>query len=64
MSDSQSFFTLIDFFQIALFLFACYCCYLAGKFNGAINMVNHMLDNDIITEQDLDKLDEKLNSKD
>lgn len=59
-----NFLSLIDFFQIGLLLVACYCCYLAGKFNGAINLVNHMLDNDIITEQDLDRLDEKLNSKD
>jgi len=27
------------------------------------NMVNHMLDNDIITEDDLDRLDKKLDSK-
>ena len=57
-------FNLMDFLQIVLLLLACYCCYLAGKFNGAINLVNHMLDNDIITEDDLDKLEDKLNSKD
>ena len=56
-------FNLMDFLQLALLLLACYCCYLAGKFNGAINMVNHMLDNDIITEDDLDRLDRKLDSK-
>lgn len=63
MSNSQSFFSMMDFIELGLLLLACYACYVAGKFNGAINMVNHMLDNDIITEQDLDKLEERLNSK-
>ena len=56
-------FNLMDFLQLALLLLSCYCCYQAGKFNGAINMVNHMLDNNIITEDDLDRLDKKLDSK-
>ena len=55
--------TFMNFIEIVLLLFACFSCYLAGKFNGAINMVNHMLDNDIITEDDLDKLDRKLDTK-
>ena len=53
----------MDFVRIILLLLACYCCYLAGKFKGAINMVNHMLDNDIITEDDLDRMNEKLDAK-
>lgn len=63
MSDTQSFFTLMDFIQIILLLVACFTCYQAGKFNGAVGMVNMMLDNDIIKEEQLDELQEKIESQ-
>lgn len=63
MSDTQSFFTVMDFIQIILLLLACFTCYHAGKFAGAVGMVNMMLDNDIIDEEHLDELKEKLESQ-
>lgn len=46
----------LDIIQIVLLLLACYLCYLAGKFNGVQSVISLLLDKDIITEKDLDRL--------
>lgn len=60
MSDTFSFISIMDFIQIVLMLVACFCCYHAGKFSGAVGMVNLMLDNKIIDEEHLDELKDKI----
>lgn len=64
MSDTHSWFTVMDVIQILLLLLACFLCYHAGRFSGAVGMVNLMLDNNIIDEEHLDELTEKINSQD
>ena len=63
MSDINSWFTMMNVIEILLLLAACFTCYHAGRFSGAVGMVNMMLDNDIIDEEHLDELKEKLESQ-
>lgn len=63
MSDSYSLFTMMNLIELVLLLLACFTCYHAGRFSGAVGMVNMMLDNDIIKEEQLDELKEKLESE-
>lgn len=53
-------FSILDFFHIALLLATCFACYVAGRINGASNMVIAMLDYKILTEKDLDKLQKRM----
>lgn len=46
----------LDFIQILLLVFACYCCYLAGKLNGAVNLASRLIDANIITFEQLEKI--------
>jgi hypothetical protein len=63
MSDTNTLFTFMDVIQIFLLLLACFFCYQAGRFSGAVGIVNMMLDNNIIDEEHLDELTEKLKSQ-
>lgn len=63
MSDSYSLFTMMNLIELVLLLLACFTCYHAGRFSGAVGMVNMMLDNEIIDEKHLDELKEKLESQ-
>lgn len=46
----------LDIGQILWMLAACAACYLTGKYNGTVNAVNFLLERNIITQSDLDKL--------
>ena len=54
-------YTLFDFIQIILLLTACLSCYIAGKWKGAGEMCEMLLDERIIKSSDLDKLNKKYN---
>lgn len=48
----------LDFTQILLMLGACYACYMWGRTGGIEDAIVTLLDKKIITEQDLEKLEE------
>jgi hypothetical protein len=48
----------LDITQIVLLLAACYACFLWGKFNGIDAAVSLLLEKRIITETDLEKLND------
>jgi hypothetical protein len=54
-------FSLMDFIHIALMLGACISCYLAGKINGAANIISELVDDNIVT---LERLERWANNKD
>lgn len=48
----------LDITEIVLQLLACYACYIWGKSTGIGEAIGVLLHKKIITEKDLDKLDE------
>jgi len=56
-------FNYVDLFHIALLVGSCIACYVAGKINGAANFCALLIDQKVLTMNDLDKLHDRL-SKD
>jgi hypothetical protein len=54
----------LDLIQIFWMLAACYFCYLAGKNGGIRDTIHILMDNGIVTKEDLKKLDDKLQKED
>lgn len=53
--------SLYEIIEIALLLLACYACYQAGIKKGITDTIDLVIDNDMITVDDLNKmLDKKL----
>lgn len=54
-----------EIIEIVLLLLACYACYQAGVRKGIADTVELVLDNDLVTPEDFNKLlDKKLNELD
>lgn len=51
----------LDLVQIGLLIVTCIVCYIAGKINGAANIVSELVNDKIVT---LDRLERWANSKD
>jgi hypothetical protein len=56
-------FNYMDLIHVVLLVAACISCYVAGKINGAANFCALLIDQKVLTMNDLDKLHDKL-SKD
>lgn len=53
-------FNFLDFIHIALMVGACIACYIAGKINGAANLVAELVNDKIVT---LDRLERWVENK-
>lgn len=54
----------LDLVQIVWLVGACFFCYLAGKNSGIRDTIHILMDNGIVTKDDLKKLDKKLQEND
>lgn len=55
---------ILDIIQLALLLGACFSCYIWGRVNGSVDLMKIMVDNRIISNENLKRLDKVLDKKD
>ena len=54
----------LDVVQLIWLVGACFLCYLSGKNAGIRDTIHVLMDNGIVTKEDLHKLDKKLQEND
>lgn len=55
---------MLDLIHILLLLGACFACFVAGQINGATGLVKLLIEHDILTKEDFDKFQIKLEKDD
>jgi hypothetical protein len=55
---------MLDVIQIVLLVFACIACYIAGQVNGAAGLLKLLIQHKVMTEEDFDKFQIKLQKGD
>lgn len=55
---------ILDVIHLALLIGACFSCYMWGRVNGSVDLMKLMVDNRIISAENLKRLDKVLEKKD
>lgn len=56
--------SVLDLIHLGLLLGACFSCYICGRVNASVDLMKVMVDNRIISAENLKRLDKILNKKD